>query len=167
MRSEDLKITALDGMFSVEVSGRANFDYAVPLRALAEKLTPDTQLQIDLGNCEAMDSTFMGVLTMLALKLRKNGHQVMLVGAGENLLKLLQDLGVAKLFNCVSESAVGDGKAVEPAVSGDMLTTAETVAEAHRALAGANPENAEKFKAVIEFADQDVERLKKSREEGE
>ena len=42
MRSEDLKITALDGMFVVEVSGRANFDYAVPLRALADELTPDT-----------------------------------------------------------------------------------------------------------------------------
>ena len=43
-----------------------------------------------------------------------------------------------------------------------MLTTAETVAEAHKALVGADAGNAEKFKQVIEFADKDVERLKKT-----
>ena len=57
MRSEDLKITESDGAYLVEVSGRANFDYAVPLRELSGKLTESTKLQIDLSNCEAMDST--------------------------------------------------------------------------------------------------------------
>ena len=42
-----------------------------------------------------------------------------------------------------------------------MLTTAETVADAHRALVGADSANESKFKQVIEFAEQDVERLKK------
>ena len=68
MRSEDLQITQLEGGYSVTVSGRANFDYAVPLRTLAEKLAPGNWIQIDLENCTAMDSTFMGVLTMIALK---------------------------------------------------------------------------------------------------
>ena len=168
MRSEDLKIIELDGLFSVEVAGRANFDYAVPLRELAGKLTESTELRIDLADCEAMDSTFMGVLTMLALKLRKYGRKVMLTGANETLLKLLRDLGVAKLFHCVSDTEVGEGVRVESTAKvGDMLTTAETVAEAHKALVGANADNAAKFQQVIEFADQDVERLKKSREQGE
>ena len=99
---------------------------------------------------------------MLALKLRKRGLQVMLIGASEVLLKLLRDLGVAKLFNCVGEREFAGGVKVETAVAGDMLTTAETVAEAHKALVGADESNAEKFKQVIEFADKDVERLKKS-----
>ena len=167
MRSEDLKILEQDGMYSVEVSGRANFDYAVPLRELAAKLTDTARLRIDLSNCEAMDSTFMGVLTMLALKLRKHGDRVTLVGAGETLLKLLRDLGVAKLFNCVSEAVAAEGTRVETGAPGDMLTTAETVAEAHKALVGANADNAAKFQQVIEFADQDVERLKKSRSDAE
>ena len=47
MKSEDLQITALEGGYSVTVSGRANFDYAVPLRDLAGKLTPGDWLQID------------------------------------------------------------------------------------------------------------------------
>ncbi|MBE6365995.1 MAG: STAS domain-containing protein [Lentisphaerae bacterium] len=166
MKSEDLQITALDGGYMVTVSGRANFDYAVPLRELAGKLTKDNWLQIDLENCEAMDSTFMGVLTMLALKLRKFGSQVMLIGASEVLLKLLRDLGVAKLFKLAEEKGNTSGNGVSLPTGGrsDMLTTAQTVAEAHRALVGADSANAEKFKQVIEFADQDVERLKKQSE---
>ena len=42
-----------------------------------------------------------------------------------------------------------------------MLDTAETVVEAHKALVGADESNAEKFNAVIDFAEQDVERLRK------
>lgn len=162
MKSEDLQISALDGGFLITVRGRANFDYAVPLRELAGQLTPDSWLQIELTDCEAMDSTFMGVLTMLALKMRKHGKQVMLLGANEILLKLLRDLGVAKLFKVISENEQKSGQGVEIKTSAvnDMLTTAETVAEAHRALVGADNANAEKFKQVIEFADQDVARLK-------
>ncbi len=164
MRSEDLKISELDGAFAVAVRGRANFDYAVPLRELSGKLTDSSRLSIDLSDCEAMDSTFMGVLTMLALKLRKRGSQVMLIGASEALLKLLRDLGVAKLFNCSDAKVMQQGQSVEPHFASDMLTTAETVAEAHKALVGADSANAEKFKQVIEFADQDVERLKKQQQ---
>ena len=165
MRSEDLQITALEGGFSVTVSGRANFDYAVPLRDLAAKLVPGNWLQIDLENCEAMDSTFMGVLTMLALKIRKSGSQVMLLNANDTLQKLLRDLGVLKLFKLVSENSnAGQGVALPAAGSASMLTTAETVAEAHRVLAEADKANEEKFKQVIEFAEQDVERLKKQSE---
>ena len=165
MRSEDLQITVLDGGFSVTVSGRANFDYAVPLREIAGKLDADSWLHIDLENCEAMDSTFMGVLTMLALKMRKNGKQVVLLGAGDVLVKLLRDLGVAKLFRFASEKESSAG-GTELKISGNanMLTTAETVAEAHKALVGADSANAGKFKQVIEFAEQDVERLKKTQE---
>ncbi|MBE6357198.1 MAG: STAS domain-containing protein [Lentisphaerae bacterium] len=163
MKSEDLQITTFEGGYTVTVVGRANFDYAVPLRELSGKLTPDNWLQIDLENCETMDSTFMGVLTMLALKMRKSGQKVMLLGAGEHLQKLLRDLGVAKLFNFVSEKSSDNesGDTVSAGGRADMLTTAETVAEAHRALVGADRANEEKFKQVIEFADQDVERLKR------
>ena len=164
MKNEDLQISAFEGGYAVKVTGRANFDYAVPLRELAGQLAPDNWLQIDLENCETMDSTFMGVLTMLALKMRKSGQKVMILGAGDHLVKLLRDLGVAKLFNFVSEkvSNGANGSTITAGGRADMLTTAQTVAEAHRALVGADSANEEKFKHVIEFADQDIERLKNS-----
>ena len=78
MRKEDLTVTAMDNGYLIAVSGRANFDYAVPLRELAEKLVPGNWIQFDMEYCETMDSTFMGVLTMLAMKLRKSGSKVMI-----------------------------------------------------------------------------------------
>ena len=165
MRAEDLKITEMNGGYLIKVSGRANFDYAVPLRELADKITSGSWIQFDMEYCETMDSTFMGVLTMLALKMRKSGSQVMLLNANDNLQKLLRDLGILKLFRMVSEKEKqGQGVALPAGGKASMLTTAETVAEAHRALVGADSANAERFKQVIEFADQDVERLKKQSE---
>ena len=165
MRKEDLTITAMDNGYLIAVSGRANFDYAVPLRELAEKLVPGNWLQFDMEYCETMDSTFMGVLTMLAMKLRKSGSKVMLINASAQLNKLLRDLGVAKLFNFVAgddKNAVKSGDAQEVPISGkaSLLATAQTVVDAHKSLVEADRSNLEKFDKVIEFAEQDVERLK-------
>ncbi len=165
MRKEDLTITAMNNGYLIAVSGRANFDYAVPLRELAEKLVPGNWLQFDMEYCETMDSTFMGVLTMLAMKLRKSGSKVMLINASAQLNKLLRDLGVAKLFNFVAgddKNAVKSGAAQEVQISGkaSLLATAQTVVDAHKSLVEADRSNLEKFDKVIEFAEQDVERLK-------
>ena len=168
MRKEDLTITAMDNGYLIAVTGRANFDYAVPLRELSEKLVPGNWLQFDMEYCETMDSTFMGVLTMLALKLRKSGAKIMLINASEQLNKLLRDLGVAKLFNFVSgdETVKNNGVKTEVQLSGkaSLLTTAQTVVDAHKTLVEADSSNAEKFDKVIEFAEQDVERLKNAQQ---
>ena len=167
MRAEDLKITEMNGGYLIKVSGRANFDYAVPLRELADKITSGTWIQFDMEYCETMDSTFMGVLTMLALKSRKCGFQIMLINASGQLNKLLRDLGVAKLFKFISGedgSPVQCGSASVVPVSGSasLLATAQTVVDAHKTLVVADSSNAEKFDKVIEFAEQDVQRLKDS-----
>ena len=109
-----------------------------------------------------MDSTFMGVLTMLALKAKKCNTVIDICNASETLKKLLRDLGIAKLFNFCEMQEESDG--VSGKESNDLLTTAETVEEAHRTLAEVNLENAEKFKDVIEFSRQDVERLKQNKQ---
>jgi len=160
MRDEDLKITALEGGYSIAVCGRANFEYAVPLRDLAGKLVSENWVEFDMENCETMDSTFMGVLTMLALKLRKNGKTLKLINAGEHLVKLLRDLGVAKMFNFISDICAANGGQVVKIAESGLLAKAETVAEAHKALVGADSSNAERFSQVIEFAEQDVKRLR-------
>lgn len=167
MRAEDLKITEMNGGYLIKVSGRANFDYAVPLRELADKITSGSWIQFDMEYCETMDSTFMGVLTMLALKSRKCGFQIMLINASGQLNKLLRDLGVAKLFKFISgeeNSSVQSGSASDVPVAGtsSLLATAQTVVDAHKTLIVADSSNAEKFDKVVEFAEQDVQRLKDS-----
>jgi len=164
MKNSDLTISNRDRSYRIRVSGRANFEYAVPLRELARTLDSFQGFRIDLAACTAMDSTFMGVLTMIGLKGRKQNVPVELLNASDVLKKLLTDLGVAKLFvftvNSDAAAAVAgtDGDKTDRP---DQLTMAETVAEAHKTLAQADGSNAERFKDVIRYAEDDVERLRK------
>jgi hypothetical protein len=66
----------------------------------------------------------------------------MLINAAEQLNKLLRDLGVAKLFNFVSgdETVKYNGEKTEVQLSGkaSLLTTAQTVVDAHKTLVEAD-----------------------------
>lgn len=167
MNGKNISLVNRNGNFEIQVSGRANFEYAVPIREIAKTPEAIRSCRINLRDCVAMDSTFMGVLTMLALAAKRNQAEVELFNASEFLVKLLRGLGIQKLFVFKEGdfAANGDNDSADPAAS--ALTTAETVAEAHRTLVEADQGNAEKFADVINFADQDVARLKKAQGEVE
>ena len=69
----------------------------MPLRELAKTLDDFRCVRMDMTECLAMDSTFMGVLSMIGLKAKRCDAKVELVNASEFLTKLLRDLGVVKL----------------------------------------------------------------------
>ena len=111
-----------------------------------------------------MDSTFMGVLTMLALKGAKLRRKVEILGANDTLKKLLHDLGVARLFDFkATDAAPAELRRSLEAATPDttLLKGAETVKEAHETLVDADSGNAKRFESVIKYAEADVERLKK------
>ena len=170
MKPGDIVIENRGCAYRVTVVGRANFDYAVPLREVVNGLDDFGSFVFDLTRCVTMDSTFMGVLTMLALKGYQKRNPVELWGAGAEVAKLLKELGIAKLFvfkegapppldGAASCSAAGESG------ERDQVALAETVAEAHRKLVEAEPANAPVFESVIRYADADVERLKKTPKE--
>ncbi|MDR0932009.1 MAG: STAS domain-containing protein [Victivallales bacterium] len=165
MKESDLLISHRDGVYFVKVSGRANFEYAVPLRELAKTLEEFHCVRMDMTECLAMDSTFMGVLSMIGLAAKRSNAEVELVNASDFLTKLLRDLGVVKLFTFV-KSDEKSGESYEcVGCKSDLLTTAETVAEAHETLIEADKANAGKFDAVVALSKRDVERLKKERDD--
>lgn len=166
MRDIDLRIANRDETYLVKARGRANFEYAVPLRELVKSLASFGRFCIDLSECTAMDSTFMGVLTMLALKGAKSKVKVEILGAGDNLKKLLNDLGVGRLFTFEGAEAAPPEllRSLEAAApSTELLAGAETVKEAHETLVDADSDNAPRFENVIKFASADVERLKENK----
>jgi anti-anti-sigma factor len=161
MNANDLRIGENDSACIITAVGRANFEYAVPIRELVNSNEGKKDIRLDLRDCVAMDSTFMGVLSMGALKAADNGTAFEIYNASETLKRLLADLGVDELFTYHEGSPGEAGNAAGG--KADMLTTAETVEEAHRKLVEADSSNAEKFKDVINYAAADVERLKKTR----
>ena len=159
MNANDLKIGENENAYIITAVGRANFEYAVPIRELVNSNEGRKSIRVDLKECTAMDSTFMGVLSMGGLKAADNGSAFEIYNASETLKRSLADLGVDELFS-FHEGSPGECEAAARKKSADMLSTAETVEEAHRKLVEADSANAERFNDVIKYAAADVERLK-------
>ena len=163
MKSKDLLIVHNEGAYTIIVEGRANFDYGLTLRDFAKNMDNDfTAIAIDLRCCLGMDSTFMGIMAMIGLKAKKNNVQVEILNANESNKYLLQGLGLDKLFSFADKDScnICDEAISSDADASSLLTRAETVVDAHKTLTRIDKENIPKFEKVIEFAQEDVDKLK-------
>lgn len=107
---------------------------------------------VDLKNCPALDSTFMGTLAGLAIRLRDTGNgELWVVNRNERNTDLLADLGLDPLFSDKPLSGAernGSTEAIHhPA---DKTAAREAMYEAHETCVAVNPRNADKFKDVLE-----------------
>ena len=156
----------------IRIIGRATFTSSVDFKMLVDELRQKgcECFVLDLGECMLMDSTFLGVLAGLGLKLTPgNGtpvrHGVELVNPSARITDLLETLGVLDLFKITQGplSPVAPDQAVEraPAIASKAEVT-RTCIEAHETLMSLSPENAARFKDVTQFL---AEGLKKAKPE--
>ncbi len=161
MNSNDLQILRTPDGYTIKVFGRANYEYGMPLRTFVRGLEGDYgQVRIDMKDCVTMDSTFMGILAMLGMKSTNNKRPVEIINASDHNQALLNGLGLTRIFVFVSGEAAASGESVDTGEHKDLLETAETVVEAHKTLVDADSSNQEKFKEVINYAEQDLKKLK-------
>lgn len=163
MKDDDILISNSGTVYNIKVRGRANFEYAVPLRHFSNCMNDNIELIcIEASECTFMDSTFMGVLAMIGMKAKKFRAVVEIHCMPPQVRALLKGLGVDKLFTfCDSDGKITVESWRNVLPQKNALQTAETVMEAHKTLVEADDSNAERFKTVIEFAENDVENLKK------
>src|SRR5262245_61655655 len=71
-------VCADDHAAIIRISGRANFSCSVHFKTVVQELynRGAQRFILDLGECATMDSTFLGVLAGLALKLSDNEKPV-------------------------------------------------------------------------------------------
>ncbi len=147
----------------VKVEGRGTFQNSGGLKKYAQDLIKKGyhHFVVDLQHCEMMDSTFMGMLTSICLRLRDEPDgRLEVIGASPRNAGLLTNLGLDQLFSvkqlgdstapAVPESLPAEPKENRPATSGEML-------QAHEALTQAAPENAVRFRDVLELLQAEAE----------
>ena len=115
----------------------------------------------DLGECTVMDSTFMGTLAGMALRLREFGGTLLVCNVNERNFELLRNLGLNNLFQIEPSSGsptVGSNGESALETEGDLSRSehAACMIEAHEALVDAAPENLARFKDVLEYLKQDL-----------
>jgi anti-sigma B factor antagonist len=147
------------------VEGKGSFQNSPALKEFSKGMLERgfRDFIVDLNNCSVMDSTFMGTLAGIALRLREFGNGKLVVrNANERNADLLENLGLNNLFEIESKvSTVKTDHGVESALlerkkSMDRSDDAACMIEAHEALVDADPENLARFKDVLEYLKQDL-----------
>jgi len=151
-----------DRVVWVRVEGKGSFLNATGLKEFAKEMTNRgyREFVVDLDRCPLMDSTFMGTLTGMALRLRELGTgQLRVVRLNDRNRDLLTNLGLDQLMTLDANTPGNVAQPTQqplPADAVDKQTRAETMLEAHQDLVQANPANQAKFKDVLEYLRQDL-----------
>ena len=149
----------------VRVEGKGSFLNSGNLKEFAQEMVNRgyREFVIDLENCAMMDSTFMGTMAGVALRLKELGHgHLHVVHCGNRSLELLSGLGLDQIFSIHSNGATApECESLEPVPNADKSAEqkkeqAQTMLEAHEALCQAAPENFPRFKDVLDYLKQDL-----------
>jgi anti-anti-sigma regulatory factor len=138
----------------IRVEGKGTFQNSPGLKEFSREMMDGGRRSfvVDLANCPAMDSTFMGTLAGLALRLRDCGDgRLWVVNRNLRNSELLEGLGLDALFAHEPPPPI-DGNRERNAVQhhADKAFTREVMRDAHEACVAANPENAARFRDVLE-----------------
>ena len=138
----------------IRVEGKGTFQNSPGLKDFSRRMIEGGRREfvVDLQHCPAMDSTFMGTLAGLALRLRDvGGGELWVVNRNERNDELLQGLGLDALFSTQPAPQMDGcgGDAIHH--SADKAVTREVMREAHEACVEVNPKNAAHFRDVLDF----------------
>ena len=148
----------------IKVVGRGSFQNSGCLKAFYQQLLQEGvhRFAVDLEACTYLDSTFLGILLGLGLKLKDAGNGLLhVLNASSKNLELLKSLGLDRLIQIDSPKVQANGavpKQLEE-VACPVPTREEaapTILEAHEALMEFDARNVPKFKDVVEFLREDI-----------
>src|SRR5882757_9044062 len=108
--SAQLLVYVTGHLACVKIVGRANFTTSIDFKTLVSELNQKgfTCYILDLTECVLMDSTFLGVLAGMGLKMNAaqngdvNAKMIELLNPNERITELLENLGVLHLFKVVN-----------------------------------------------------------------
>ncbi len=152
----------------VRVAGRGSFLNSGNLKEFAREMVNRgyREFVFDLEECVMMDSTFMGTMAGMALRLKELGEgSLHVIHCGERSRELLSGLGLDQIFDIQADGAEAPQCEALTQTNGDIAeksATAKreqtgTMLEAHEALCQAAPKNLTRFKDVLEYLKQDLQ----------
>ena len=105
--SATLRVAVKSNTAYIQVSGRASFQNSEDLKTFCTKALDNPEIKkisINMAACEGMDSTFMGILTMISLTARQKSTPVQMVNTTDYCTELLTQLGLKPMFDFVESS---------------------------------------------------------------
>ncbi len=149
----------------MKVEGKGSFLNSGSLKEFAREMLDRgyREFVIDLAHCAMMDSTFMGTMASVALRLKELGRgHLHVVHCGNRSHELLSGLGLDQIFDIhVNGATTPECEELPRRANGESREDkkqeqAQTMLEAHEALCEAAPENLFRFKDVLDYLKQDL-----------
>jgi anti-sigma B factor antagonist len=149
----------------VKVEGKGSFLNSGNLKEFAREMLDRgyREFVIDLADCAMMDSTFMGTMASVALRLKELGRgHLHVVHCRNRSRDLLSGLGLDQIFDIHTNGATApECEALKRgsdrlSPDGRKQEQAQTMLEAHEALCELAPENLFRFKDVLDYLKQDL-----------
>ena len=147
----------------VRVFQKASFLNCAPLRSFFEDcmVAGRRNYVVDFQECSSMDSTFLGILVGLAMKLRKfeDGGRVTLINLRGRNLETVQNLGIHKIADVNPDDLSSDDRALNDLENneGHDSVGSETICQAHKTLMELNERNSKMFCDVVNFLERQKE----------
>ena len=166
--SEEYSISAYrENEFSwIRCDGKGSFVNSPVVKDWCEKeiAAGVKSIVVDLEECKGMDSTFMGTMAGLAMRLMKvPGGKLEIAAPSERSRKSLEDLGLDVLMEIDPQESSWRGsmdgiRAKLVACKGDeeKIGQGVHVLDAHRKLCEADKRNTEKFGTVLDYLEAEV-----------
>ena len=149
----------------VKVEGKGNFLNSGDLREFTREMVNRgyREFVVDLEKCAMMDSTFMGTMAGVALRLKELGHgHLHVIHCGERSRELLYGLGLDQIFSIHANGAAApqcellERETTAESLEGKKQENARQMLDAHQALCEVTPKNLARFKDVIDYLKQDL-----------
>ena len=147
----------------VRVFQKASFLNCAPLRSFFEEcmVVGRRNYVVDFQECSSMDSTFLGILVGLALKLKKfedEGRLTLVNLKGRNL-ETIQNLGIHKIADVNPDDLSPKDRELNELDKGEGRESvgSETICQAHKTLMELNEKNARMFCDVVNFLEREEE----------
>jgi anti-sigma B factor antagonist len=145
----------------MQVLGRGSFQNAGQAKSFYTELLKDgvERFVVDLNECTYLDSTFLGTLTGLGLKLREAANgKLHIVNVSTRNMELLQTLGLDRLFAIDVCALDFKPKKMDEAapVRQTKEQSGQDMLEAHENLIRWDERNAPKFKDVVTYLREDL-----------
>jgi len=153
----------LRNLLWLRVSGKGSHEISPQLKSFAAARIEEgaRHLVVDLEACPTMDSTFMGTLTGIALRLMSHPDgRLQVVNVNERNRSLLQNLGLDHVFEVDQDGSAWkeEREMVKATLTEELADQGadgtderrDCIIEAHENLCDANESNRPKFRDVLE-----------------
>jgi len=153
MSTGHIEYAVLHGTHVFKLVGEIRAMTCSSLDHLLDKLAQDANLSgalVDLTETSFVDSTTLGVLAKLGLRMRSERNiQPVMLSTNPDITTLVNSMGLGQVYvvmNCESSSTCSCTLPEEQPEAHDML---ETVLEAHQALMNLNENNKAMFEPLV------------------